>query len=232
LASSQNKSEVSVWKDLSMLRVNLASARPGMTLAMPIFHPTLPGHTLLRPGFTLDELTIARLTELHVGSIWIRYPALANVLKYVSPTIAFEHAAVTHLLGRLLDSARLGNGAGTAEMDFHIYAGAVRSLVGKLVAEPNAAILIGDLLCATSPLALHSGNVCFMSLLMGLKLDAYLIEERRRVSARAARGREPRARRTASRCRRRAPRTRCPSTLARGTRRRRPRVARARPSRI
>lgn len=215
-----------------MLRVNLASARPGMTLAMPIFHPTLPGHTLLRPGFTLDELTIARLTELHVGSIWIRYPALANVLKYVSPTIAFEHAAVTHPLGRLLDSARLGNGAGTAEMDFHIYAGAVRSLVGKLVAEPNAAILIGDLLCATSPLALHSGNVCFMSLLMGLKLDAYLIEERRRVSARAARGREPRARRAASRCRRRTPRTRCPSTLARGTRRRRPRVARARPSRI
>ncbi len=170
-----------------MLRVNLTGARVGMTLAMPVFHPTLAGHTLLRPGFVLDELTISRLTELHVGAIWIRYPALASVMKYISPAITMEHAAVTHLLGRLLDSARLGNGAGTAEMDFVIYAGAVRSLVGKLVAEPDAAILIGDLLCATSPLAMHSGNVCFLSLLIGLKLEAYLIEERRRVSSRAAR---------------------------------------------
>ncbi len=181
------ESDGSFWKDHAMLRVNLTGARVGMTLAMPVFHPTLAGHTLLRPGFVLDELTISRLTELHVGAIWIRYPALASVMKYISPAITMEHAAVTHLLGRLLDSARLGNGAGTAEMDFVNYAGAVRSLVGKLVAEPDAAILIGDLLCATSPLAMHSGNVCFLSLLMGLKLEAYLIEERRRVSSRAAR---------------------------------------------
>ena len=47
-----------------MLRVSMISAKAGMKLAMPVFHPESPSRVLLRSGFELDSRTILRLREL------------------------------------------------------------------------------------------------------------------------------------------------------------------------
>ena len=150
-----------------------------MVLAMPVFHPSLPGHVLLRPGFAMDAQAIKRLGELHVGQIWIRYPALADVLRFIKPEIAVEHAQICSLVGRTME--KLLDPKFT-ELDFKVFAEAVRSLLTKLAEANTSTLLITDLTGAESPLSMHSGSVCFLSLLMGLKLQDYIVEQRPKVN--------------------------------------------------
>lgn len=167
-----------------MLRVSLINARPGMVLGMPVYHPTLPGHVLLRPGFELDRAALDRLVELRVPQVWIRYPALDSVVKFTNPDIVHEQANVTALMGRALDAVPEGM---HAELDYRQYAMAVRALVARLAANPDAALLVHDLVGAEAPFVMHCANVCFMSLLMGLKSEMYLIAQRHRLPAQHAR---------------------------------------------
>ena len=154
-----------------------------MALAMPVFHPSLPGHVLLRPGFALDAPAMKRLAELRVGQIWIRYPALADVLRYIKPEITVEHAQICSLVGRTME--KLLDPRFT-ELDFKVFAEAVRSLLTKLSEANTSTLLITDLTGAESPLSMHSGSVCFLSLLMGLKLQDYIVEQRPKVNFRVA----------------------------------------------
>lgn len=168
-----------------MLRLPLELAQPGMVLAMPVFHPSLPGHVLLRPGFSLDEPALKRIRELRIGQLWIRYPALESVVRFVCPDVTMEHAALTSLIGRTIDRIRDPR---FTELDFKVYADAVRSMLARLTEHNEAAMLINDVVGGETPLAMHSGSVCFVSLLMGLKLEHYLIEQRPKMHPRLARG--------------------------------------------
>ena len=75
-----------------MLNLMLSKARPGMVLAMPVYHPGACGHVLLKPTFPLDARSIRRLGELKVPDVWIECPALAEVMKYVSPAVVGAQA--------------------------------------------------------------------------------------------------------------------------------------------
>lgn len=170
-----------------------------MYLGQPVFHPGLPGHVLLRPGFVLDQMSLHHLIELKVPSIWIRFPALESVVRFISPEVLYEHAQLAATVGRTLDSA-LGQSPGAGEAQFAAinypaWAAAVRSLLGRLVSSPAAALLVQELAGAGGasegtvhgPLAQHSANVCFLSLVMGLKLEGYLIQQRRKMPPNMAR---------------------------------------------
>lgn len=167
-----------------MLRVSLVRATPGMVLAQPVYHPDSPGHLLLKPGAALDEAALQRLTELRVGSIWIRYPALSFLAKYSSPLVREEHAKVTRLLGEAFDAVSRD---GCARLEFGSYAGAIGSFLRQILEAPEASLFIEDMHATDRPLLTHAGNVCFLSLLLGLKLEGYLVNQRTRLSAGRAR---------------------------------------------
>lgn len=167
-----------------MLSVPLQNARPGMTLALAVDHPEHPGHILLRPGFVLDRGSIERLDDLGVSLVWIAYPGLESVLRYVNPAIVQQHAALATMLGEALDpvSRRAG-----ADLAFKDYARAIRGLLNKLAEQPASQVLVREIAGRNAPLVAHSSNVCFLSLLMGLKLDGYFIQQRARLSPNSAR---------------------------------------------
>lgn len=158
-----------------------------MVLAMPVLHPSLSGHVLLRPGFELDRPALARLVDLRIGSVWIHYPELESVIRYSSPEVVYAHQDLTATMGRALDKLRDLRDHKHAELDFQPYMNAIRSVIAKLIMAPDAAVLVHDLVNTGSPLAMHSGNVCFLSLLLGLKLEHYLVEQRRKVAPQHAR---------------------------------------------
>ncbi len=161
-----------------MLNLSLNRARPGMMLAMPVYHPGAAGHILLKPGYEIDAPAIRRLGELRVHDLWIRYPALDHLMKFISPEVVRSHAALTRLLGSALDRAFFD---AQAPMDYLSYACAVRNLVLNLSEHPGAQVLVGNVVHADSALVSHSSRVCLLSLVMGLKLDSYLMAERAKV---------------------------------------------------
>lgn len=166
-----------------MLRLSIHRAQPGMTLAVPILHPDKPEHVLLKPGAVLDSTTIERLVELNVRQLCIAYPPTAYLMRCVSPSIIAEQGRLASRVSDCIDAA---TSAIHADFDFLEYLTGLRSLMMNLINDPAAATFVEDIVDSPRAIVGHSFNVGLLSLLMGLKLDGYLIANRRRVSVRRA----------------------------------------------
>ena len=160
---------------MPVLRVTVHQAMPGMVLAAQIAHPAMPGVALLQRGFTLEQRVIARLHEFGVRDMWVEFPGMDFMGRFVRPRIERAHQHVTRLAAALFDDAMVGL---DPELDFHAYKPAVQDLIAKLYEEPSAWVFINELRGDDAVMALSSTNVCMLSVLMGLKLDFHLIRER------------------------------------------------------
>ena len=161
-----------------MLLVPINQAVPGMQLALPIRHPER-GTVLLTTGFELDEAMIRKLRELQVLEFWTHYPGTEQIQQYLSPTILRYQGRVISVLANMFESLHKD---AHAHLEFPIYKRTLRDLIESLVAEPTAASFVCEPGGAGSSELRHSSAVCFLSLLMGLKLQGYLIYQRRRLT--------------------------------------------------
>lgn len=163
-----------------MLRVSLSQARAGMTLALPVLHPERPGTVLLRDGVELRAPAIGRLRQLRVSELWIRYPRLEMVADCLNAGAMRLHA---QLVGQLNHDFSALNAGVDTRLDYPKYRRSVGALVDQLIAKPGACSYMYELLTGPRELLTHSANVCMLSLLVGLKLEFYLVRERARLSA-------------------------------------------------
>lgn len=161
-----------------MLRVELADARPGMELAVPVTHPTNPETVLLRTGFTLDEKTISRLRELCAKSIWIAYPGMEFVGDQLCPRVLAAGQRLSGAVGKAFGEILPD---GKAELDYTPFRRAISDLMERLMGSPKARTLIVDLASSQIPLSRSAGHGCFLSLVLGLKLETYLMLTRSRL---------------------------------------------------
>lgn len=167
-----------------MLRVNTNQARPGMALAVPVYHPKRRNTILLRPGVKLCSSTIARLADLGLPELWVQCPALQQLERFLSPELYAERAAITAVLADSFDGIiRQPH----TRLDLDTYRQGVHRLITTINDYPSAALCVQELAQRDDPLLRHSANVCFLSLLMGAKLDFYLIRERPKAPPRVAR---------------------------------------------
>ncbi|MGP1345627.1 MAG: HD-GYP domain-containing protein [Phycisphaerales bacterium] len=155
-----------------------------MKLARAVLHPHRPGTVLLRRRFVLDEPTIARLDELRVGELWVEFPPLAFIGEHVSPEVHRLRGSTMELVGNAFERI----GAGEADVDLHYsdYSSTIRDLCRAIIDDPRASICLEHLAEGEVSLARHSTEVAYLSLLLGLRLDGYIIDQRRRVSAHRA----------------------------------------------
>lgn len=166
-----------------MLRVPITHAKAGMELALPVYHPRAEGRLLLRPGAQLERSTIERLIELNLPEVWIKYPNMEMIAKFVSPQIQSSRVQVA---SKVADAFDLASKDTHARMDFPSYQQAMSTLMARLVEDPDAALFIGEIADSGSPAIRHGANVGFLAMLIGLRLDFYLLKERKRLSPRLA----------------------------------------------
>jgi len=166
-----------------MLRVPIVQARPGMVLAQPVYHPRRHDTLLLKEGVSLDLHVIGRLREIQCREVWIRYPRLEFIRQYVSPAVNAARANVTAILADTFDAAAA---EAHAKLEFGGYRRAVSTLIEKLYENPRAALLVQEM-AGAGPELEHASTVCFLSILMGLRLEFYLVRERTRLPAASAR---------------------------------------------
>ena len=166
-----------------MLRVPISEALAGMQLALPVVHPQR-GSKLLSEGYVLDNSVIVKLRQLLIRDIWIEYPGTEQIKQFVSPTILAQQSQVVELVADMFDPTRR---EAHAEMDFLHYRRAIQGMIECLVMEPAAASYIVELGGATSNGLRHASEVCFLSVLLGLKLQGYLVQQRKRLLPKDAR---------------------------------------------
>lgn len=166
-----------------MLKVPIGQAVPGMRLAVSLHHPHQPGRVLLKPGFCLDASAIGRLREIEVRELWIRYPRLDFVEEYINPAVnELRHelvAALDQTFERVADN-------GQVELEYEQFKFTIDELITQFVDQPRAALYIDEICTGGKTHIAHAGNVCALSLLMGLKLRGYLVAQRPRLSPRHA----------------------------------------------
>ena len=162
-----------------MLRVNIRNAKPGMVLALPVRNPAAISNVLLKIGYPLEGLTIKRLAELDVRVVWVKYPSLTCLDEFISDKVVQAHGDLIHDVASVLDRVQT---RAAAKMGYSLYAESVGRLVGALVSNPRAALFLGELADGgAGDLMRHSSTVSYLSLLMGLKLGGYLVQQRRHI---------------------------------------------------
>jgi HD-GYP domain-containing protein (c-di-GMP phosphodiesterase class II) len=166
-----------------MLRVPIVQAEQGMRLALPILHPER-GNLLLNEGFVLDALIIRRLAELEVPEVWIEYPGTEQIKQYVSPAMLVQQSQLVSMVAEMIERAQRD---ARADIEFERYRKTIQEMIETLVGEPLAAAYITELGGPASSELRHASEVCMLSVLLGLKLQGYLIEQRRRLQPKDAR---------------------------------------------
>lgn len=161
-----------------MLRVPISEAQPGMKLAMAVLHPRT-GHRLLSEDYELDGNLIAKLRELEVHEVWIHYPNTDQIKQYLSPMVVEHHGRMASMIATVFDHVHRD---AHAQMDFPEYRQTLRDLIEALVGEPTSAAYILELGGGGANDFRHAGEVCFLSVLLGLKLQGYLVMQRKRLS--------------------------------------------------
>jgi hypothetical protein len=163
-----------------MLRVRLDEARPGMALARAITHQTQPGLVLLRAGVALNALSIARLRQISITHVWIEYPGLEELARLWDPQLLEAGRDCVRQVARFVDS-------GLSQQGVHIDVDGCRAatthLARSLRDAPAAQLLLSELEATEQPSVLRIGMTTVLSLLLGLRLDYYLLSERSRLPA-------------------------------------------------
>ncbi len=167
-----------------MLKVGLSQAAPGMVLGMPVYHPRRPGTVLLQSGVTLTSAVISRLGEMGVHTMWIRYPGLDFLTEYVNPAVM---DAAQHVSGRIAEAFDGVLADTHARLDFGAYRNSISALLETIAENPRACLLVDELVDSGEPALRHATTVCLLSVLMGIKLDFYLVRERAKLNSGAAR---------------------------------------------
>ncbi len=166
-----------------MLKVPLKHAVPGMTLAVPLHHPQQFGRILLRTGYVLDWADIERLAEIELPNIWIRYPSLDFVAEYINPAaIALQHeiaSAIDQTFERVADNHGV-------ELNYEEFRDTIDKLVEQFTDQPQSALFIDEICAGGKAHIAHAANVCSLSLLMGLRLESYVVSQRPRLVPRFA----------------------------------------------
>ena len=162
-----------------MLRIEVVRARAGMRLALPVCNPRSPSHTLLKMGYELTDSVVERLKEYGVRSVWVRYPSLAYLERYVSQeSVQLQNQVV----GQIAHTFQSLQGKANAKLPYDQYTQALQEMVEHLASHPQSAVFLGDMAAYGDGMLRHSATVTYLTLLMGMKLEGYLVKERKHVN--------------------------------------------------
>ncbi len=167
-----------------MLRIETRNATPGMKLALPVQLPQAPSRLLLRVGYKLTAQTIHKLAELKIRTLWVGYPSLSFLSEVINADTVQTQSVVAGQITKTFEAVQQQS---SAKLPYHLYTRSISKLVHQLICNPQSAVFLGDLSEGGDDLMRHSSSVTYLSLLLGLKLEGYLVRERRHVDpARAA----------------------------------------------
>lgn len=155
------------------------NAEPGMVVATDVRHPRHHHIILLRPGAILDEHSIAHLREIRVREVFIRYPSLESLGAIHSTHVSNMGREVSTRLGKAMDDFIADR---HCKLDYNVFRNAITDMLTALSENPKAALYMMELSEAGSAHVRHASNTAFLSMLLGMKLDFYLIRERGRLT--------------------------------------------------
>jgi len=154
-----------------------------MYLARPIPLPNDPYRFLLQRDREIPMDMVPRLKQLGILEVWVRHRGLEFLEDIIDEGLSDRQRDI--YIGVRQNFETLMRDI-TAKMEFSQFQGLISNLFSFLKGHAGSNILLQKLDAFDNYLVSHSANVSYLSLLVGMKLDRYLIDERRYKTAREA----------------------------------------------
>lgn len=166
-----------------MLRVPVHRIHPGMVLARPVPLPQNPFRYLLQRDVEIPMDLVPRLKQLGILEVWIRHRDFEFLESLIDEELV-DHQREVYLHVRRNFEAIIRDR--TVEIDLVHFQESVGNLFSFLKSSSGSGVLLQKLDAFDNYLMSHSTNICYLSLLLGMKLERYLIHQRQHKTARAA----------------------------------------------
>lgn len=165
-----------------VLILPLQDVKPGAKLALGVANPRMREQELLKAGFVLDEAIIQRLKSMEVPQVFVEFPGLDDLDSIILSSLSPERQEVYQ---QVKQTIRENEQSARPVVKFGAYVEATRNFVKTMMGRPENAMLL-DVLNKSDDEIEHATTVAHLALVIGLKLDAYLIRERSRLPAHVA----------------------------------------------
>ena len=168
-----------------MLLLEIDKLKPGLEAAAPVRHPQAPDVDLVLPGVRLEEGMICSLRRLGVREMWVRWPGLDFLDEQVNHHVTQLRQDVYRQLKTDFQAVQtLTVGVG----DYARYCDLISTLAIELLSDrQNGLGMYSSALFDGDPgLFGHAANVTYLALTLSMRMEGYVIQERRRAGAKAA----------------------------------------------
>jgi HD-GYP domain-containing protein (c-di-GMP phosphodiesterase class II) len=164
----------------AMIRVPVSQLEPGMILAAPLIHPNAEDLCLLKTGYVFETYAIARVREMGIDHVWIGLPGFDFLDQQIQEAIPRSREGVY----RAVKESFSGISSRTAgSFNLHDYQRVISNMILALVADNNNAVFADRLWRDEDELFAHSSNVAYLSLVIGMRIQDYVMSERKYVNA-------------------------------------------------
>src|SRR5687768_3459993 len=156
-----------------------------MTLAAPVAHPDNPQHDLLKRGYTVEEAVLPRLRDLGVKWLYVHFPDLDDLDRHLAPQLSPARQAIYQ---QVRETVVKMQGRTSPGVSFPDYYSSTREMVTTLMSQGAHPVYMERMSGRLgSDAVAHATTVAHLSLVLGLRLESYLIQQRARLEQRHAR---------------------------------------------
>ncbi len=180
---SPQRTDISDWRHVVLI-LPIDDAQPGMKLAAPVLHPDQPGQQLLRCGYVLEAGVIRRMRDLHIEAVFVEYPGLEHLDKHLSVYLSPARQAVLSQIKKSITSVQQQT---RPKISYADYTNVTRDLVTTLMEQGQNPIYLDQMSHQGTDSVGHGAAVAHLSLMLGLRLEQYLIDQRKRLAPAKAR---------------------------------------------
>ncbi len=168
---------------LTMLLCAINDVAPGSILGSVVSDPQNPGHDLLRPGVELHAALLRSVARRGVTRLWIEDDLTRDLDAAVAPRLS---AAKKEVYAQIRDGLEACTRRTISTAQIQSYRAAVMELVLEAISSAKYASMT-EAIFDVETQASHATNVAYLSLLCGLHLEPYVINEQPRLRPREAR---------------------------------------------
>ena len=153
-------------------------ARPGMKLAAPVQHPDHPDQVLLRSGYVLEKESSRKC------SICASRRSSSTTRRWMSWTSTSPLISARRGRRSIRKSSRASPASQRstqAKVDFRDYCNTTKELIETLLMQGKNPLFLDQMSRMGEDAVGHATTVAHLALLLGIKLENYLIEQRKKL---------------------------------------------------
>jgi hypothetical protein len=166
------------------LIIGIDEARAGMTLAAPVADPEDPLRDLLNRGYCLEDAVISRLREVGVHSLYVDYPGLDDLDRHLLPQLSPVRSTMYR---QICDTMRRVEDRTAPGVSFPDYYATTYEMVTTLMSQGAHPVYMEKIGGLGADAVSHATTVAHVALMLGLRLEKYLIQQRARLDYQHAR---------------------------------------------